>query len=208
MKTMLSKQLQNCLKTGLKKSNVYKATIAILIFFLQPALLSGISIDHRYYSHENTLSLLLSLRDFPVDEVKQVFQKGQTSEIQYEIRLYRETKGILSFLGDELIEEQSITYNGRFNPFYNAYQIETKEETTHYIEEESFFRAFQSNLTVVNNPAKKEPSLDHPLYFRVRITFNPRKLMPPLNVLEPFLIDNQESTGWVRIPLTRKENSL
>lgn len=204
MKTMLSKQLQNCLKTGLKKSRVYKATIVILILFLQPALLSGISIDHTHYLHKNTISLLLSLRDFPVDEVKQIFKKGQTSEIQYEIRLYRETKGILSFLGDELIEEHSITYNGRFDPFYNAYQIETEEDTTHYIEEESFFNAFQSNLTTLRNP----PENDRPLYIRARITFNPRKLMPPLNVLEPFLIDNQESTGWVRIPLAREEDSL
>ncbi len=198
MKAMLSRLSQNCLKTGLKKSKVFKTVIVILIFSLQPPLLSGLLIEHSLYSNNNTISLVLTLEDFPINEVQQVFRTGQTSQIHYEVRLYREMKGFWSFLGDELIEEQSIVYNGRYDPFYDAYQIETPHSTEHYLQEETFFQAFRSNLVIFENNFEN----GRRFYIRARITFNPRKLMPPLNVLEPFLIDNQISTDWVQIPVT------
>jgi hypothetical protein len=190
------------LKTGLKKSSAFKAAILLLIFSLQPALLFSIEIDHHIYQQGDRITLILQLNDFPVDKVQQVFRTGQTSQVQFEVRLFNESEGVWGFLGDQLLEEQSIIYNGSFDPFSNMYRLETTTQnkltkTREYLEAASFFSAFRSVRTSFKYPSTRSSMV----YIRLRVKFTPRLLMPPLNVLEPFLIDHQVTTGWTQVPI-------
>lgn len=200
MKAKRSKQLQSCSKTGLKKSSVYKATKVILIcnlFLAQPVLLSSLDITHTLFSDESSFSIRLTMVDFPVHEVREVFRTGETSQVKFEVRLFRKSTGIWRFMGDELIKEHSDTYTGSYDPFYKMYRIETPDSTHEFLLEENFFSAFRSFYTSFDIPVTTE----NRVYLRARITFTPRKLMPPLNVLEPFLFDSRETTGWVQISI-------
>ena len=194
--------MQNYLKTGLKKSNVCKAVIVILIFSLQPALLFSLEIDHRIYQQDDQITLILQLNDFPLDKVQQVFQTGQNSQVQFEVRLFNKSEGVWGFLGDQLLEEQNIIYNGSFDPFSNMYRLETTTENSRtkirdYLEVASFFSALRSVRISFPSP----PPLSSTTYLRLRVKFTPRLLMPPLNVLEPFLLDHQITTGWTQVPI-------
>ena len=133
----------------------------------------------------------------------EVFQKGETSQVSFEVRLFRKTTGLLSFLGDELIEEHQDTYYGSYDPFYKMFHLESSDNALDFLQEESFFSAFRSYYTSFVQPQAEASRI----YVKARITFTPRKLMPPLNVLEPFLLDSRESTGWVRIPVPKADNS-
>jgi len=191
----------------LKKSNVCKAVIVILIFSLQPALLFSLEIDHRIYQQDDQITLILQLNDFPLDKVQQVFQTGQTSQVQFEVRLFKKSKGVWGFLGDQLLEEQNIIYNGSFDPFSNMYRLETSShnsstETRKYLEAASFFSALRS----VRTSFQYSPTRDSMIYFRLRVKFTPRLLMPPLNVLEPFLINHQFTNGWTQVPIPNPQN--
>ena len=204
---MRSKPLQNYLKTGLKKSSVFKAYILVLIFSLHPVLLFSLEIDHSIYQQDDRIVLILQLTDFPVDDVQQVFRTGQTSQVQFEVRLFNESKGVWSFLGDQLLEEQNIIYNGSYDPFSNMYRLETTTEnklaeTREYLEAASFFSAFRSVRISFQHPSPHRSMA----YFRLRVKFTPRLLMPPLNVLEPFLIDHQLTSGWTQIPIPKPKN--
>lgn len=203
MKVKRSKQLQSCSKTGLKKSSVYTAIRVILIcilFLAQPVLVSSLDITHTLFSRENSFSIRLTMVDFPVQEVRQVFRTGETSQVKFEVRLFREGAGIWSIMGDELIEEHSSTYTGSYDPFYSMYRIETPDSTHEFLHEENFFSAFRSFYTSFDLP----DSTENLIYLRARITFTARKLMPPLNVLEPFLLDSRKSTGWIHIPIPKE----
>ncbi len=206
MKTMQSKLLQSCSKTGLKKSSVYNASTLIpilVLFFLQPALLSSLDITHTLFTHEKSFSLRLNMVDFPVYKVREVFQKGETTQVRFEVRLFKESSGIWSFLGDELLGEHSNTYYGSYDPFYNLFRLKTDKDTHEFMMEENFFSAFRSYHTSFDLPTSGADRI----YLRARITFTPRKLMPPLNVLEPFLLDSRETTGWVQISVVQSSHS-
>ena len=206
MKAKQSKLLQSCSKTGLKKSSVYKASTLIpilVLFFLQPATLSSLDVTHTLFTHENSLSLRLNMVDFPANKVKDVFQKGETTQVKFEVRLFRESSGIWSFLGDELLGEHSNTYYGSYDPFYDLFRLRTDEDTFEFMIEENFFSAFRSYHTSFDLPASEAGQT----YLRARITFTPRKLMPPLNVLGPFLLDSRETSGWVHISVVHSSDS-
>ena len=203
MKVMQSKQLQSCSKTGLKKSSVYTADRVILVFILflaQPVLLSSLDVTHTLFNRESSFSIRLTMVDFPVHEVREVFRNGETSQVKFEVRLFKESTGIWSFMGDELLAEHSGTYTGSFDPFYDMYLLQTSDNSHEFVQEENFFSAFRSFYTSFDIPATPESRM----YVRARITFTPRKLMPPLNVLEPFLLDSRESTGWIQIPIPKE----
>lgn len=205
MKAKQSKPLQSCSITGLKKSSVYKAAVVLpllILFFLQPALLSSLEVTHTLFSRENSISIKLTMGDFPLYKVRQVFQKGETSQVKFEVRLFKESSGIWSFLGDELIGEHSDTYYGSYNPFYDIFRLETKQKTHEFLHEETFFNAFRSFHTSFDLPSAEKDQI----YLRARVTFTPRKLMPPLNVLEPFLLDSRETTGWVQLPVSHRSD--
>ncbi|MCF7949661.1 MAG: DUF4390 domain-containing protein [Spirochaetia bacterium] len=196
--------MQNYLKTGLKKSKVCKAALVVLIFSLQPALLFSLEIEHRIYQQDNQITLVLQLNDFPVDKVQKVFRTGQTSQIQFEVRLFNKSEGVWGFLGDQLLEEHNIIYNGRFDPFSNMYRLETTTEnnitkTREYLEVTRFFNAFRSVRISFPSPSPRSSTA----YLRLRVKFAPRLLMPPLNVLEPFLLDHQITTGWTQVPIPK-----
>ncbi|MFW5714825.1 MAG: hypothetical protein ACOCXF_00445 [bacterium] len=141
--------------------------------------------------------------DFPFRKVRRVFQRGETSQISFEVRLFRETTGILSFLGDELIGEHKDTYYGSYDPFYEMFHLETSDNSHNFMQEEEFFSAFRSYYTNFVQPEAEAGRM----YLKARITFTPRKLMPPLNVLEPFLPGSRETTGWVRIPVPKADGN-
>lgn len=204
---MRSKPLQNYLKTGLKKSSVFKAALLVLIFSLHPVLLFSFEIDPSIHQQDDRIILILHLTDFPVGEVQQVFRSGQTSQVQFEVRLFNESEGVWSFLGDQLVEEQNIIYNGSYDPFSNMYRLETTAEnnlpeTREYVEAEVFFNAFRSARISFQQPSSPRSRV----YLRFRVKFTPRLLMPPLNVLEPFLIDHQVTNGWTQIPIPKPKN--
>ncbi|MCF7915993.1 MAG: DUF4390 domain-containing protein [Spirochaetaceae bacterium] len=188
----------------MKKSKVCKAALVVLIFSLQPALLFSLEIEHRIYQQDNQITLVLQLNDFPVDKVQKVFRTGQTSQIQFEVRLFNKSEGVWGFLGDQLLEEQNIIYNGRFDPFSNMYRLETTTEnnitkTREYLEVTRFFNAFRSVRISFPSPSPRSSTA----YLRLRVKFAPRLLMPPLNVLEPFLLDHQITTGWTQVPIPK-----
>lgn len=204
MKAKQSKQLQSCSKTGLKKSSVSKASVlipVIVLFFLHPAPLRSLELTHTLFTRESTFSIRITMVDFPVQKVRNVFQKRETTQVRFEVRLFRETTGLLSFLGDQLIGEHNDTYHGSYDPFYEMFHLETSDDSHDFLQEENFFSAFRSYYTSFVQP---EAEADR-IYLKARITFTPRKLMPPLNVLEPFLLDSRETTGWVRIPVPAVE---
>lgn len=204
---MRSKPLQNYLKTGLKKSSAFKAAILVLIFSLHPALLFSLEIDHSIYQQDDRIILILQITDFPVDEVRQVFRTGQTSQVQFEVRLFNKSEGVWSFLGDQLLEEQRIIYNGRYDPFSKMYRLETSTqnkltETREYLETANFFSALRSVRISFQEPAAHHSMI----YLRFRVKFTPRLLIPPLNVLEPFLINHQVTTGWTQVPIPESKD--
>ena len=173
---------------------------------MQPALLFSLEIDHHIYQQDDQITLILQLNDFPLDKVQQVFQTGQTSQVQFEVRLFNKSEGVWGFLGDQLLEEQNIIYNGSFDPFSNMYILETTTENNRtksreYLEGMSFFSAFRS--VRISFPAL--PPRSSMAYLRLRVKFTPRLLMPPLNVLEPFLLDHQITTEWTQVPIPKAE---
>jgi len=205
---MQSRPLPNYLKTGLKKSSAFKTAILVLIFFLHPSLLFSLEFDHSIYQQDNRIILILQISDFPVDEVQQVFRTGQTSQVQFEVRLFNESEGVWSFLGDQLLEEKSIIHNGSYDPFSNMYRLEITTqnnlmETQNYLEAASFFSAFRSVRIIFQDPSARHSRV----YLRLRVKLTPRLLIPPLNLLEPFLIDHQLTSGWTRIPIPKPINN-
>ena len=195
MRVRLSRQLRNFLKIALRKSSVLVISISLFSVVLPAGVVQALEIDPALHAHNNTLALTLTLEQFPVSEVESVFRTGQTSQIQFEVRVFKETHGMWSMLGDELLEEKRVTYIGRYDPFNESYRIETDGTIKQFVDAGTFFRAFRTVFISFDLP-HADP---RDIYVRARAKLTPRKLMPPLNLLEPFLLDNQKTTGWVHM---------
>jgi len=119
--------------------------------------------------------------------------RGQTAEIRYEFRLFRETRGILSLLGDRMLLEEMVVYRAWYDEFDAGYILETSAGEVPC----SSFEELQSRLAGAEVVFCTAPSADEGrLYIRVRATVIPRKLSPPFTLLEPFYPENHITDGW------------
>ena len=142
-------------------------------------------------------SLLVSM-DLPRHvrpDVIQSLEAGLRSEISFEIRLYRVTVGLRSLFGDRLIREDSVTREGKRDSFESTYQIFSSSGITSFSDPQVFLDSYYSlhAFSVPFNPRDGQR-----YYVLGRITAQETKLVPPLNLLTPFMKEYRTVTDWQR----------
>ena len=152
------------------------------------------------HARRNGDSLLVSMALPPHirPDIIQSLDSGLRSEISFEIRLYRETRGVRALFGDRLLREESITFQGKHDSFENTYQIFSSDGIESFTDPREFMNNYY-NLYSAAVPF--HPEEDERYYLLARIVAQETKLVPPLNLLTPFLRGNRTVTAWRRVDL-------
>lgn len=120
---------------------------------------------------------------------------GLRSEISFEVKVYRQTGGFRSIFGDALVMEDHITWEGKRDNFGKSYQISGDTETRTFSDPEVFLDHY---FSLSEHPLTFWPEGGGEYYILSRITVEEVKLVPPLNILTPFLHKNRTVTDWHR----------
>ena len=145
----------------------------------------------------NSDSLLISmvLPRHVRPDVIQSLDEGLRSEISFEIRLYRVSVGLRSLFGDRLIREENVTWEGKRDSFENTYQIFSASGITSFSDPQVFLDTYYS-LHAYSVPFR--PKTGQNYYLLGRIIARETKLVPPLNLLTPFMKEYRTVTDWRR----------
>lgn len=185
-------------KTGLKRNSLF-----LLLLILLGAPLFG---DEREAHIEatrvgNSFTFELAVLSAPEEEILNSLLEGMRSEVEYRIQLYRESRGLLRFFGDRLVEEYETHYVAYFDPFTRSYRIDSSGafDSGEQVFEDpnSFLHAF---LSLRSNDLRL-PEMGEAYRIRGRSIVRPVRIAPPLGLMGFFLSNNRYGTAWVSVEL-------
>ncbi|MBN2050320.1 MAG: hypothetical protein JW760_07750 [Spirochaetales bacterium] len=173
-----------------------------IFFFFFPAFhyASELNIQLETEKDHIRVSILLPPESRP--DILTSFNNGLRSGIRFEIRLYRVATGFRSFFGDQLLREEHIVKEGHVDSFSRAYRITTDSKIQDYHNFRQFQEVFYhlADLSIPFIPS----SADGAYYILCRVVVEKMKLVPPLNLLSPFMKTNRIATPWVRLDLSEE----
>lgn len=183
-------------RTNLRRIETRRGLLTVCILLI---------VCFRSQSQEVTLSAVLRDGDvrvdarFDFDETDAMFDylgDGLKSEIVFEFRLYEQSEGFFSFLGDRLLLEKHSAHTAHFDMYSGKYVIVDGEgEQREYVSRQSFLHEFFAISDYVLSEAFHR--IAH-CYILARIRLNPVKLVPPLSVIALFFETGSVTSQWHR----------
>ena len=133
-------------------------------------------------------------------EVLQSLREGFSSEITFQLRLYRRNRGLFSFLGDHLLIERRVYQVAAFDVFENRYSIQRAGRTVGEFEQQSrFLSSFFSVPEIEMGEIEAGQASEYYLLARVRMM--PVKIIAPLNIVTLFSPGTAFTTRWIQAEL-------
>jgi len=135
-----------------------------------------------------------------VEDLKNNLGSGFRAEIIFQFRLYSREHGWLSFLGNKLLRETTITRIARYDAFESSYVIESEDRVVSKFKGfEDFVRAF---FTLENFKLPYGENCEKAKCIIMgRAYFVPIKLISPLNLVKIFTSLGSKATQWRTIDL-------
>jgi hypothetical protein len=125
---------------------------------------------------------------------------GLRAEITFQLRLYKRSSGIFSFIGDRLLHEKRVQKIASFDFYENRYKIRKGYSVAgEYAAGEEFVEAFFSLPETELGEIEIEEGEDYYLLARVRMM--PVKIIAPLNIITLFSSETVFTTPWVEAEL-------
>lgn len=167
--------------------------IATLFFFTSLSIVYPAESQFQFHISSDTIEISYHAPDISEEVLSASLAKGQTAGFTYEFRLFQETRGILSLLGDKMIAEKTVTCSVRYDEFCSAYVLTTSGTETFC----STFEEIMGKLKSVHvSFERKTNTASEHMYTRIRTTLVPRKLTAPFTLLEPFFNRDHVREGW------------
>lgn len=162
--------------------------------------------DIRLWKARDDLYLSLVLPGSLQPDIISSLDSGLRSEITFEIKIYRTTRGFRSIFGDRLTQEILITREAKKDSFTGDYLLISPSETMTFSNPAEFLRRY---FRLEEYPLPFTPAEGEEYYVLGRIIVEETKLVPPLNLLTPFMRDNRTATAWMRHPIPEEgENGV
>ncbi len=137
------------------------------------------------------------------DEILSSLKDGLKSEIIFQFRLYQKNRGLLSLFGDRLIFEKKISRIAYFDIFEGFFVMETQGEGVRkFLSKENFLKHF-FQINDYNLTELKYENLSQ-IYVLARISLNPVRIVPPLNIISLFFTNTGVKTPWVESALAER----
>ena len=197
-------RLPHCSKKGLRKiSRLFRYLFFISLFFLCPlfSIEAGLHVD--VLCDEETITLDIRLHDMPTEEILKSFEKGYRGEINFNIKLYRKTEGLFSFLGDRLVQEVNLTREAGWDMFDRVFYFTEESGGRHAFKEKQIF--FSKLFSVHNLRLSVEFDDDRSYYLLVNGQINPVKLTAPISIIQLVRPEGRYTTPWKRVPVRPDE---
>jgi hypothetical protein len=130
------------------------------------------------------------------EEVLASLWDGLKAEIIFEVRLYKRSREVFSFLGDRPLAEIKITQTANFDFYENRYKIlRDGDKLGEYAAEAEFLRAF---FLLDDCMLGEVQAVDREDYYVVaRARMMPVKIITPLNIITLFSSDTTIRSPWV-----------
>jgi hypothetical protein len=126
---------------------------------------------------------------------------GLRAEISFQLRVYKRSSGLLSFLGDRLLKELRVYKVASFDFYENRYKVQKSgREAGEYDVEADFLEAFFSLHEV--DLGEIESAVPGDYYLMARVRMMPVKIIAPLNIITLFSSDTVFTTHWVEADLS------
>jgi hypothetical protein len=133
-------------------------------------------------------------------EVLASLWEGMRAEITFQLRLYRRSRGVFSFLGDRLLVEYRVQQTAAFDFYENQYKIQRDGETVgRYTSEAAFLEAFFSLPETEIGAVETGDVREH--YVLARVRMMPVKIIAPLNIITLFSSEASFTTPWMEAEL-------
>ncbi|MDY7029491.1 MAG: hypothetical protein SVR04_14465 [Spirochaetota bacterium] len=178
----------------MKKIRYYFCSTIILSFLLAPV--------PSLYSSEQQFQYILTPQFIEIDycipaaDCDPLFAslaRGEIAEITYDFRLFHESRGILSLVGDKMLAESSVVYRIRYDELNTGYILNSGDEELFFYSFEELREKIRRARISFARPVSVETEN---LYTRIRATIIPRKLVAPFTLLEPFLGSRRIREEW------------
>ncbi len=128
---------------------------------------------------------------------------GHRAEIRYEARVYRRTAGISRIFGDELVAEQSVTYDARWDELNRRYVVVIYSGRERSFEDSESLLRF---LLVLEEYRMMVPKYGNgEIYLMCRAQIEPVRLVPPLTLMNFLVPRFRTKTPWRRTDFRRHE---
>ena len=125
---------------------------------------------------------------------------GLKAEITFQVRLYRQNRGLFAFIGDRLLVERRVSQVASFDFYENRYKIQRDgQPLAEYSAEAEFLDSFFSLASVELGEIEPSDARNHYLLGRVRMM--PVKIIAPLNIISLFSPGTAFTTSWVEARL-------
>ena len=125
---------------------------------------------------------------------------GLKAEITFQVRLYRQNKGLFAFIGDRLLVERRVSQVAYFDFYENRYKIQRDGEPLgEYSAESEFLDSFFSLVSIELGEIEPSEAQNHYLLCRVRMM--PVKIIAPLNIITLFSSETAFTSPRIEVQL-------
>lgn len=181
----------------MKKNKSFRAAFFSLLFitaFVICGSLSALDFRNEYFLSPDSMELTVRVENLPLAELMDLLTSGETVGIEFETRLFLTREGILSVLGDEMVESQRIVHNLRYDRINRAFVLETPSETRFYGTFAGLVRSLRTARFSFSRRALGE------YYLKSRVLLIKRRLVPPFNLLESLSSQYRVRSDWKSTP--------
>ncbi len=145
---------------------------------------------------DTTVHVTIEFESPRSEEVLASLRDGLKAEIIFQARLYRKSRGLLSFLGDRLLVETKISRTAYFDFYENRYMILRDGNLLgEYASEQEFLHSFffLPDLEL----GEIDISELEKLYVLARVRMMPVKIISPLNIITLFSSETVSTSPWL-----------
>jgi hypothetical protein len=186
-----------CSRPSSRRNESKGITLAILIAALLAAGRLGAQEARLEISlQSNMVHVAIEFESPRSEEVLASLRDGLKAEIIFQARLYRKSRGLLSFLGDRLLVETKISRTAYFDFYENRYMILRDGNLLgKYAGEQEFLRSFffLPDLELGQIDISELPKL----YVLARVRLMPVKIVSPLNIITLFSSETVSTSPWL-----------
>ncbi|MCL2480354.1 MAG: hypothetical protein FWF38_01440 [Spirochaetaceae bacterium] len=175
-----------------------KNSFVFLLFILFFPLFNISAMEVSYKLDDSNL-LICSIRTPPVKagSILDSMEIGHRAEIEFIIKVYQNKKRFLSFLGDRLEKDNSVSYVATRDPVNRIFKIVKSDgQKLRKEDEKSFFDTFFSADDIRIDMSRAEKG---EYYILSRIEMKVIKLIPPLNLLSDIIPGIITKTDWIKV---------
>jgi hypothetical protein len=171
-------------------------SLPLLLLVAPLATANAQTTDESFALTTGELHASIVVSDPPGERVVASLHEGLESEIQYNVRVYQRTGGLLGILGDKLIGEFQRSYRARWDEFGRDFVISEDGRTVLRTRTASEFLSEFFHLARADTGIRLKPPDSYYVLSNVRIQIV--RLVPPLTMISPFLTNREIDTPWVK----------